>query len=214
MSGIFISIEGIEGTGKTTQARLLKEHIEKQGRRVILTKEPGGTPIGDEIRTILLATAHKSMDAVTELLLYFASRRQHMKEVVLPALKSNHIVITDRFMDSTLAYQGYARGLDLELIDSLNRLSTDGRRPDLTLLLDVDVETGMKRNRGANKIDRLELETVEFHKKVRDGFLLILKHDPGRVKLIESYDEPQMVHGKIIRIVDEFLSKHTKPDVN
>ena len=153
--GIFISFEGIEGTGKTTQAGFLSERLRDKGYDVFLTQEPGGTNIGNKIRKILLQLEHKEMSYMTELLLYNADRAQHLTEKILPALNAGKIVITDRFADSTVVYQGYGRGIDLSLIMSLDSIATGGIKPHLTILFDLDVETGLMRNKGLNKIDRL-----------------------------------------------------------
>jgi dTMP kinase len=155
MKGIFISIEGIEGTGKSTQAILLSEYLKKKGFRVTKTEEPGGTRISQKIRELLLSLNSGGMDPVTELLLYNAARAQHTTEIIIPALERGDIVISDRFSDSTVAYQGYGRCLDLKLIDSLDIISTDRLRPDITILLDIDVKTGLNRNRKINKNDDL-----------------------------------------------------------
>ncbi|HBR21035.1 MAG TPA: dTMP kinase [Nitrospiraceae bacterium] len=184
--GIFISLEGIEGTGKSTQARLLSEYLRKKGYDTVLTEEPGGTTISREIRRVLLSTKHDKMDYMAELLLYDAARIQHIKEKIAPALNKGEIVITDRFSDSTVAYQGYGRGISLKLIDSLDRIATGRMRPDLTILLDLDVEIGLMRNKKINKRDRLELEDIKFHKKVREGYLKLAAMEPGRIKLIKA----------------------------
>ncbi|MDI6802046.1 MAG: dTMP kinase [Thermodesulfovibrionales bacterium] len=184
--GIFISFEGIEGTGKTTQARLLSERLIEEGYEVILTQEPGGTVIGKRIRNILLQPDHQEMSYLTELLLYNADRVQHLKEKILSSIEEGKIVITDRFSDSTLAYQGYGRGIDISLIKSIDGIATGGFKPHVTVLFDLDVETGFKRNRGINKIDRLELEDIEFHKKVREGYLKIAELEPDRVKVVDA----------------------------
>jgi len=196
--GIFISFEGIEGTGKTIQSRLLRENLVKEGHEVILTEEPGGTRIGLKIRDVLLSVENKGMTPVTELLLYNASRAQHINEVILPALRMGVIVITDRFTDSTVAYQGYGRGIALEIINSLEIMVTEGLKPNITFLLDLEVEAGLKRNRGINKTDRLELEDVEFHKRVRDGYLQIAAKEPERIKLIDSSGSIEEIQRKII----------------
>ena len=205
MKGSFISFEGIEGTGKTIQSKLLYEHFRKTGYTVILTEEPGGTRIGLKIRDVLLSVENKEITPVTELLLYNASRAQHLKELILPALNEGGIVITDRFSDSTVAYQGYGRGIDLKLIDSLERMVTEGLKPDITLLLDLDAETGLLRNKGINKTDRLELEDLKFHKKVRAGYLQIAAREPERIKLIDSSGSIEEIHQKIISIVMDFV---------
>ncbi|KAF0143693.1 MAG: dTMP kinase [Nitrospirae bacterium] len=203
--GIFISLEGIEGTGKSTQAKLLSEYLLKKGYKTVLTQEPGGTLISSQIRKVLLSTKHHRMDYMAELLLYNAARIQHIKEKILPALNSGKVVITDRFSDSTIAYQGYGRGISLKLIDALDRIATSGMRPDLTILLDLDVETGLRRNKRINKRDRLELEDVEFHKKVREGFLELAAMEPERIKLVKASKGIDEVHREIVKIVEKGL---------
>ncbi len=205
MKGIFISFEGIEGTGKTIQSKLLYEYLTKKGYKVILTGEPGGTQIGEKIRELLLSIEHKGMTPLAELLLYNASRAQHIQEVILPAMSKGAIVITDRFTDSTVAYQGYGRGIDLNIINSIKKMVAAGLRPDITILLDLDVEIGLRRNRGINKTDRLELEDVEFHKRVRNGYLEIAAREPERIKLIDASKSIKQVQKKIIKIITDFL---------
>jgi dTMP kinase len=205
MKGIFISFEGIEGTGKSTQSKLLHDWFTQKGRTSILTEEPGGTNIGTQIRKLLLSLENKNMVPITELLLYNASRSQHIYEVIMPAIEIGNIVITDRFSDSTFAYQGYGRGLDIELIVSLDRIATVGLRPYLTILLDLDVETGLQRNRGIHKKDRLELEDVEFHTQVRNGFLALAEQEPSRIKLVDASGSIHEVHEKIIEVVKSSL---------
>jgi dTMP kinase len=199
--GVFISFEGIEGTGKTTQARLLSERLSDEGHEVVLTFEPGGTVIGSKIREILLLPDHDEMSAVAELLLYNADRAQHLAEKIVPAIAEGKIIITDRFSDSTLAYQGYARGIDRALITSLDRLATGGLLPDFTILFDLDVETGLARNRGANKTDRIELEDSAFHRRVRDGYLEIAKANPDRVSIVDAALPAAEVHARVLGIV-------------
>jgi len=209
VKGFFISLEGIEGTGKSTQTRLLAEYLQKHGRIVVRTAEPGGTAISLKIRELLLSLDSRGMDPVTELLLYNAARVQHIKEVIAPALARGEIVISDRFSDSTLAYQGYGRGIDRKMIDALEAISTKGMRPDLTLLLDIDVGTGLQRNREINKRDRLELEDVAFHEDVRKGFLEIAAQEPERFRIIDCSENIGVVHGKIKEIVMAFLKQQT-----
>ncbi|NCO67809.1 MAG: dTMP kinase [Nitrospirae bacterium CG_4_10_14_0_8_um_filter_41_23] len=206
MKGIFISFEGIEGAGKTIQSKLLCEYLLKKGYKVILTEEPGGTRIGLKIRELLLSVENKGMTPVTELLLYNASRAQHIKEVILPALKRGFVVITDRFVDSTVAYQGYGRGIDLSLIYSIEKVVTGGVKPDITILFDIDAEIGLKRNRGIKKSDRLELEDVGFHKRVRSGYLEIVSKEPERIKLIDASEGIEEIHSKIVSIVMDFIN--------
>jgi len=206
MKGKFISFEGIEGTGKSTQAKLLQEHLAGGGREVVLTEEPGGTLISLRIREILLSVDHKNMQPVTELLLYNAARTQHIREVILPAVERGAIVITDRFTDSTFAYQGYGRGIDFNLLDSIDGIATNRLRPDLTLLLDLDVETGLKRNRKINKSDRLELEDVEFHQRVRKGYHELAAKEPGRIKLIPASGSIREIQDMLVRVIKDVLA--------
>jgi len=205
VKGIFISFEGIEGTGKSTQSRLLAEHLRGKGYRVVQTMEPGGTKISMKIRELLLSLDSREMDHVTELLLYNAARVQHIKEVIEPAIERGDVVITDRFSDSTVAYQGFARGIDLQLIDSLDRIATNKLSPDITILLDIDVKTGLARNRALNKNDRLELEDISFHEKVRKGFIQIAAREPERVRLVDCSESLDEVHRKVVEIIAGFL---------
>ncbi len=207
MKGMFISFEGIEGTGKSTQAGLLADHLKEKGYRVIQTMEPGGTRISLKIRELLLSVESKEMDHVAELLLYNAARVQHIKEIIGPALERGDIVITDRFSDSTVAYQGYARGIDLQLIDSLDMIATKKLRPDITILFDIDVRTGLARNKKLGKNDRIELEDISFHEKVRKGFLQIAAREPGRIKVVDCSESLDGVRQKVVKIISDFLEE-------
>lgn len=207
MKGFFITLEGIEGTGKSTQTRLLAEYLHHGGRVVVRTAEPGGTAISLKIREILLSLESREMDPVTELLLYNAARTQHISEVIAPALERGEVVVSDRFSDSTLAYQGYGRGIDRTMIDALDAIAAKGMRPDLTILLDIDVETGLQRNRAANKRDRLELEDIAFHEKVRRGFLSIAARETERIRIIDCSGSIESIHKDIIKAVDAFLDQ-------
>jgi dTMP kinase len=198
----FISFEGIEGSGKSTQAKRLAGYFRSRGQKVIYTVEPGGTNIGQKIRELLLEPGNH-MEPLTELLLYYASRAQHVREVIYPAILDDTIVITDRFSDSTVAYQGYARGIDLKLLSRLNEIVCPDLKPFLTFMLDLDVEEGLNRNRKAGKEDRLELETVEFHNRVRKGFLQISSEEPERVKVIDASRTPDMISEEIIKVIEE-----------
>ncbi len=201
MKGAFISFEGIEGSGKSTQAKLLYSYLEGRGHEVVLTEEPGGTVIGKEIREVLLAVEHRNMSPLTELLLYMASRAQHVQEVILPALDRGAIVITDRFADSTIAYQGYGRGIDFGIIDTLDAVATGRLRPDLTILLDIDIGTGLQRNKDVRKVDRLELEDISFHERVRDGYHAIASREPSRVRTLSVRNGIEETHRAIVEIV-------------
>jgi dTMP kinase len=207
MKGKFISFEGIEGTGKSTQAKLLQQGLLGLGHEVILTEEPGGTLISLRVREILLSVDHTNMKPLTELLLYNAARSQHIEEVILPALNRGAVVITDRFTDSTFAYQGYGRGIDLDLLESIDKIATNGLRPDMTILLDLDVETGLKRNRRINKTDRLELEDVEFHKRVRKGYHNLAAKEPERIKVLDASGGIEGLKIVIAGIISGFIGR-------
>ncbi len=207
MKGKFISFEGIEGTGKSTQAKLLQQGLLGLDYEVILTEEPGGTLISLRIREILLSVDHTNMKPLTELLLYNAARAQHIEEVILPALNRGAVVITDRFTDSTFAYQGYGRGIDLDLLESIDKIATNGLRPDITMLLDLDVETGLKRNRRINKTDRLELEDVEFHQRVRKGYHELAAKEPERIKVLDASAGIEELKIVIARIISDFIGR-------
>ena len=204
MSGVkgFISLEGIEGSGKSTQVKRLAEYLRTKGHNVLETAEPGGTRIGGKIRKLLLEPQNH-MDPLAELLLYNSSRAQHVREVIYPAIQKKTVVITDRFTDSTVAYQGHARGIDMTIIQTLDDIVVPDMKPFLTILLDMDAEEGLRRNRRAQKEDRFELENIEFHNLVRKGFLQIADEDPERVKIVDASSGEDEVSREIIRIVEE-----------
>jgi dTMP kinase len=198
-SGILITFEGIEGSGKTTQLRRLATLLRQDGYRVVETREPGGTPVAERIREILLSApgkhpATESMTAVCEIYLILAARSQHVTHVIEPALQAGSIVLCDRFSDSTFAYQGYGRGLNLAALQEMNRLATGGLKPDLTLLFEVPVATGLARRRKfALEQNRLDHEAHEFHDKVRRGFLALAAREPERIKKIDGLPHPETV---------------------
>ncbi|MCP4400247.1 MAG: dTMP kinase [bacterium] len=190
---LFLTFEGIEGCGKTTQAKLLVDKLHELNVPVLLTREPGGTRIGDQIRKILLHAENTDMSSLAELLLYEASRAQHVQEKILPNLDHGIHVICDRYGDASVAYQGFGRDLTVQIVKDANRLATGGLQPDLTLLLDVDPEAGLSRARARNlKFDfaveegRFEEEDILFHRKVREGYLALLKEEPERFRVIDG----------------------------
>ncbi len=204
--GLFITFEGIEGSGKTTQIIMLVEVLKAKGIPYVTTREPGGTKISEAIRDLLLNPEFMEMKPETELLLYCASRAQHTAELILPALEEGKIVISDRYFDSTYAYQGAARELDEEVINVLTRFSTYGRNPDLTFLLDLPVEVGLARIKNRN-LDRLEQETLSFHEKVRRQFLSIANKYPSRYIVLDGESQPEIIHRQIISTLQPFIGE-------
>jgi dTMP kinase len=209
--GKFITIEGVEGSGKTTQAALLSEYLRKEGLKVVETREPGGTDTGEKIRQILLSP-HARLAPSAELLLFLAARAQQVREVIMPALENGKWVICDRFSDATIAYQGYGRGIDIETIRRINDVATEGIKPDLTFLLDLDAETGIKRALASKKEfagsrtgDRMENEASEFHERVERGYRELAGREPGRIKVIPVTGSIEDVHRTIVSLVEPFL---------
>ncbi|KAB2953009.1 dTMP kinase [Heliorestis acidaminivorans] len=203
MKGILLTFEGADGAGKTTQLELLATFFQSRGREVIKTREPGGTVVSESIRQLLLDPAMHSMVSSTELLLYEAARAQLVSEVIKPALESGKVVLCDRFTDSTLAYQGYGRGLDRKIIEKLNDLATGGLKPDKTILLDLHPELGLQRVQLKRGADRLEQEDLLFHLRVREGFLDIADQDRARFIVISAEEDAQQVHQKIVEALQE-----------
>lgn len=210
MKGFLVTFEGIEGSGKSTQIKLLAERLRAAGHDVELAREPGGTPAGDAIRSILLSPATGELDPVTELLLFSAARRELARRVIAPAITAGRIVLVDRFADSTMAYQGCARGLDRELINVMTNIVLGGVRPDLTIILDMPAEEGLARANGRISSEgsgeaRFEKESLEFHRRVRSGYLDIARSDPGRVRVVEAMGEPERIHEEIFGMVQAIL---------
>lgn len=214
--GLFITIEGGEGAGKTTLIETLAEYGAASGRIVVTTREPGGIPIAEQIRQVILDPKHTAMDARTEALLYAAARRQHLVEKVIPALDRGEIVICDRFIDSSLAYQGHARGLGIEEVWEINRFAIAGTMPDLTIYMDVRPEVGLDRiSKGDNReVNRLDLESLAFHNRVREGYNLLLQRYPDRMSLIDAEQTPEAVAAQVITLVEArwggFLASRVK----
>ena len=210
---MFITFEGIEGCGKTTQARRFVKRLKKRGISLITTLEPGGTRVGRDIRKILLDTRNKNLSPFAELILYAADRAQHVEEVIKPALEEGKWVVCDRFLDATVVYQGIARGQDMELIRILNEKATQGIRPDITYLLDCPVDMGLgralKRNEAESQKgqDRFEREAIDFHKAVREGYLALARKDQDRFVVIDASLPKDQVEGEIFQHMEPFLDR-------
>ncbi len=200
--GLFITFEGADGCGKTTQLRLLAEYLMKNGRDVVITREPGAKGLGEKVREILLNYDGVVSDRC-ESFLFLADRAQNIDVIVNPAVEAGQIVLCDRHIDSTVAYQGYGRGLDIERINMLNNIATNSRKPDLTIVFDIDVETSQKRV-GSEK-DRMESAGIEFHNRVRNGYLEIAKQEPQRVKVIDASGDIEDIHNEVKRMINNLL---------
>ena len=203
MTGKFVTIEGCEGVGKSTQVRKLKEYLSLRGIEAVFTREPGGTPVSEQIRGVILNPENKDMDDVTELLLYVAARRQHTQRFIKPELESGNIVFCDRYVDSTTAYQGYARGLGAEEVERLNALAVGDVKIDLTIFLDFPPEKAFARKGGRDTGDRLENEKMEFHKRVYEGFCKIAEKEPCRVVRLDASGAKEQTHEKIVKLLIE-----------
>ena len=203
--GIFISLEGPDGAGKSSVLEALIPILEAKGQALVTTREPGGVAVAEKIRDVVLDPKYTEIDEKTELLLYIASRRQHLVERILPALDRGEMVLVDRFIDSSVAYQGFGRGLKVADIDWLNDFATDGLKPDLTLYFDIEAEEGLARiakskERGADRLDR---ESVEWHQRVREGYLSILEKEPNRVRKIDASQPLEKVVADTLAVLAE-----------
>ena len=203
MNGILISLEGPDGAGKTTVLQRILPELEKTSYKILSTREPGGVRVADEIRNIILSTENTEIDSKTELMLFAAARRLHMQTKMLPALAAGEMVIVDRFIDSSVAYQGYGRELGVEPVNWLNEFATDGLKPDLTLYFDIDTDVALERimkNR-ADEVNRLDLERAEMHRKVRQGYLEIVKQEPERFVTIDASQELDKVVADTLTVI-------------
>lgn len=212
---MFITLEGIEGSGKTTQVSNIVKFLREKGHTCVVTREPGGTEIGRQIRAILLNPVHKDLDPLAELLLYAADRSQHLKSIIKPELSAGKTVICDRFFDATTVYQGFARGLDMKVINQLHRIVLDSIKPDLTLLFDLPVEVGLGRalkclDNGSRAIQecRFEKETLTFHEKVRSGYLSLAKQEPNRFQIINASNDENQVFQEIVIALTHNMKMH------
>lgn len=209
MSGAFITFEGIDGCGKSTQLRLLAGELRVRGLDVVTTREPGGTTLGQKLRAALL-DVEEQVDPLAELLVFAADRAHHVRTLLLPSLAANKIVLSDRYADATVAYQGSGRGFRPELIKEIVQLATDGLAPDLTLLFDLSVPESAVRTRKrfeARHVDRLDSEDAEFHGRVRNGYLEIAKENPDRVRIVDARGSVQQTHHRVMDVVMPFLRK-------
>jgi dTMP kinase len=214
--GLFLTFEGPDGSGKSTQLRMLAAKLRDMGREVIETAEPGGTPIGLQIRRVLLDARNRELCPTAELLLMFASRAQNVDECILPALAKGQIVISDRFTDSTLVYQGVARGLGAEMVYEVDRIACRGLVPDLTLLIDIDTETGLQRAHGRNlktqeTETRMDEQAVSFHRKVRDAYHQLASDEPRRVRMIDGGRPPEAVARDVWDAVRHLFERKLEP---
>lgn len=212
---MFITFEGIEGTGKTTQIQKVKEFFEAQGKEVFLTLEPGGSRVGRELRKMLLHVENKDLTATTELFLYLADRSQHVAQVIRPELESGKVVLCDRFADSTVVYQGYGRGIDTNVLRQLNEVAVDGLWPDLTIVLDIDPEIGLKRATLRNLDDgkakeegRFEAEHISFHRRIREGYLTWAALNRDRIKVADASGTPD----EVFAVIQKLIATHVPSD--
>jgi len=210
---MFISFEGIEGSGKTTQIQGVYDYLRQKGHDVIVTREPGGSNIGRQIRSILLDSKNKGLNSLAELLLYMADRAQHLDEIVKPGLSSGKVILCDRYYDATIAYQGYARGLDIDLITQLHGISFADYKPDLTFLLDLPPETGLGRawrqienGQRIGTETRFEEEALTFHRRVREGYLALAQREPQRFRIIDASGPQEGVEKEILAVLDSAIS--------
>jgi dTMP kinase len=208
MKGKLITLEGGEGTGKTSQIKYIEEFFERKNIAYISTREPGGINIAEQIREVILNTDNTAMDKRTEALLYAAARRQHLVEKVIPALNEGKVVISDRFIDASLVYQGYARGIGMDKVMEINEFAIDGCMPHLTIYLDIDPEIGLKRiaKNKNREINRLDLENIDFHNKVREGYMILRKRYPQRIKMVDANQSIEEVSQDIINVIIEGLN--------
>lgn len=206
MTGKFIVFEGIDGAGKSTQLSLLQRYLGDKGYDVVTTREPGGTLVGEEIRSILLNPRYKDLHYRTEAFLYSSARSQLVATKIKPALMSGKVVLCDRFVDSTLAYQGYGRQLSLDFLRQINRLATNGLEPDLVLIFDLLPEKGMQRVNKRSDGDRLENEPLQFHRRVRQGYLTLAEQQPSNHLILDASLTVEMLHQEVVKAIEGLLN--------
>jgi len=206
-AGKLITFEGTDGAGKTTQINLLAEDLRNRGRDVLITREPGGTVLSEKIRQLLLDPASQDMTAETEALLYAAARAQLVSKVIAPALGSGRVVLCDRFVDSSLAYQGYGRGMDQGRLQAINSFALQRVGAFLTIILDLEPDLGLRRVTGSGQLDRLEQESLSFHRRVREGYLALARLYPCRIKTVDGNASPEVVQARILLLVEDYLNR-------
>ncbi len=206
MQGLFISMEGPDGAGKSTQIELLQNYLADKGYEIVITRDPGGTVISEAIRHIILNKDYAEMSPGTELLLYAAARAQLVHEVIRPALRDGKAVICDRFIESSVVYQGIARGLGIDTVYAVNDYALEGLRPQLTILLDLDAEEGLRRKKNQAELDRMEAAGLEFHKKVAEGYRLLAERDLERIVRISAALPKEEIHAKIVKEIERRIS--------
>lgn len=205
MKGLFITVEGTDGAGKSTQIQLLTDYLKSKGRNVILKREPGGTEISEKIRELILDVNNKEMSDVAEALLYAASRAQLVQQVIKPALVKGEVVICDRFVDSSIVYQGIARGLGKNMVEEINRFAIDGIMPDITLFFDLSPEIGIKRKMQDQKLDRMESEKLDFHLRVYEGYKTLTNMCSDRIRRIDANMTIEEVHKQVLDAIKDFI---------
>ncbi len=204
--GLFLSIEGCDGSGKTTACKAVIERLTSEGYDVVYTREPGGSDIAEQIRNVILDVKNTAMDQRCEALLYAASRRQHLMEVILPALQLGKIVICDRFIDSSLAYQGYARGIGIDEVLQINQFAIEGYMPDMTVYYAIEAEEGLKRIASRKNLDRLDVESINFHKKVQEGYEILCKKYSERIKIVDASLDKETVAENTYKLIKEKIN--------
>ena len=210
MRGLFITLEGIDGCGKSTQREMLAEKLKSRGFEIVVTREPGGTVIGEGIRLLLVSDASVHIAPTTELLLYVAARAQHVAELIRPSVDAGRIVISDRYTDSTVAFQGYGRGLDLDVLESLNRFATAGLKPDLTIVFDLDPNTARSRSVSrpvGGLLGAFDEQHADFHERMRTGYLKMARNDPSRIRVVDASGSADETHGLVMSVVLEKIEE-------
>ena len=209
-TGLFVTFEGPEGSGKSTHSKRLYKELVDDGYDVVRTFEPGGTELGQRVRELLLKMDAVRLDNMTELFLFEADRAQHVREMIKPSLEANKVVLCDRFNTATFAYQGYGLGMCMDMIKKLDALATDGVNPDLTILLDVEVAIGMVRAKARGAVDRMEKRELEFHENVRRGYLALASEEPGKIRVMSSDDDIELVYDSVKKEVYDLIERHKR----